>query len=124
MKNAFRVMLRESSAAFLIGTDSSTLPPGFLKLAAKRLSSSTELAIGPAEDGGYYLIGLTRAGFRKAHALIFSRIDWGGPDVFRETLARAAGPGLKIAILKPWYDIDTADDLRRAAKDLKRIGIC
>lgn len=113
MRSAFQTLLRNSSAAMLIGTDSPTLSPNFLKEAARYLESN-DLVLGPALDGGYYLIGMGRAGFKKGARQLFSRVHWGGRDVFQTTLARAGRLNLRTAILHPWFDIDTAADLRRA----------
>ena len=113
MRWAFAEMLAESPSVILIGSDSPTLPAGFIRRAAARLRDH-DLVLGPAEDGGYYLIGLTRAGFRKAGRDLFYRIRWGGPTVFRMTLERAIRRRIRAAILDPWYDIDTLKDLRRA----------
>ena len=113
MKNAFQTMLATSPVAILIGSDSPTLPVKFLKQAGKALASK-DFVLGPAEDGGYYLIGLTRAGFRKGRVALFSRIPWGGPDVFRKTTERAKRLRLHAAFLPLWHDIDTIEDLRRS----------
>lgn len=62
--------------------------------------------LGPTEDGGYYLIGLT-----DARAELFAEINWGGPSVFDRTLERASVIDLEFTLLPPLRDIDTAADL-------------
>lgn len=112
MRESFRRMLDHATSAILIGTDSPTMPARRISRAAALLRSH-EMVLGPAVDGGYYLIGLTRRGFRKGGHGLFSRIRWGSPSVFRRTRAIAERLRIKSAVLAEWYDIDTAADLRR-----------
>ena len=65
-----------------------------------------ELALGPAEDGGYYLIGLSR---QRALSALFTGIDWGGEEVFERTLKAAAG--LKVYQLPKLNDVDLPEDI-------------
>jgi rSAM/selenodomain-associated transferase 1 len=67
-----------------------------------------DLVIGPSEDGGYYLIGATRA-----HAGIFENIPWGGADVLSRLLERADAAGLSYQLLDKKHDVDTYEDLIR-----------
>ncbi len=69
--------------------------------------SQHDLVIGPARDGGYYLIGLTRP-----HPELFINIPWSTDRVMDLTQQKAVAAGLKIAILPTWSDVDTVDDLR------------
>src|SRR5262249_30665743 len=71
------------------------------------------LVLGPAEDGGYYLIGVA-----ETRRELFDGIAWGGATVLEETLARARAAGIEPALMRRTYDIDTVDDLARAEKDL------
>jgi rSAM/selenodomain-associated transferase 1 len=91
----------------LIGSDSPTLPPNLLR-SAQKLLASHDVVLGPAEDGGYYLIGMN-----KPQPALFRDIDWSESVVRGQTLARAAEAGLRVATLPYWYDIDTANDLAR-----------
>ena len=105
---------RGHPAAILIDSDSPTLPTPYLLDAVVRLQSgTTDLVLGPAEDGGYYLIGLKRP----CRAL-FDDIPWSGPTVLDETLRRAAAQRLQVATLQPWFDVDTPEDLTRLQHDL------
>jgi hypothetical protein len=105
---------RGHPAAILIDSDSPTLPTPYLLDAVARLQSgTTDLVLGPAEDGGYYLIGLKRP----CRAL-FDDIPWSGPTVLDETLRRAAAQRLQVATLPPWFDVDTPEDLTRLQHDL------
>jgi len=65
-----------------------------------------DLVLGPATDGGYYLIGMN-----KPHEALFSRMPWGTEDVFEETRRRARTAGLRVALLPPLADIDRPADL-------------
>lgn len=71
---------------------------------AFRLLESKACVIGPASDGGYYLIGLS-----KPAPQIFRRIEWGGDQVFKQTLASASG--LTVGMLKPLHDVDLPEDI-------------
>jgi hypothetical protein len=104
-----QVITHENSALCVIGADTPTLPASFLIEAAGLLEQDTDrLVLGPAEDGGYYLIGLKRA-----HLRLFDGISWGSSAVLAETLARAAEIGLPVMLLPPWYDVDDAAALCR-----------
>jgi glycosyltransferase A (GT-A) superfamily protein (DUF2064 family) len=90
----------------LVGTDVPSLPLSHYRQAFDALAAH-ELVLGPAQDGGYYLIGLTRPA-----AELFHDIPWSGPHVLAATRDRAAKVGLRVASLPTWRDIDTIDDLR------------
>jgi uncharacterized protein len=96
-------------AVVLIGSDLPTLPPANVTAALGILARGGEvLALGPAEDGGYYLIGLTRP-----RPELFAGIPWGTPLVFQRTCNAAKAVGLAVETLPRWYDVDSASDLRR-----------
>lgn len=88
----------------VLGADSPTLPVEYVMQAAAELER-TDVVLGPATDGGYYLLGCTRV-----LPPIFHGIDWGGPKVLGQTVDRARAAGLRLALLPPWYDVDTHDD--------------
>jgi rSAM/selenodomain-associated transferase 1 len=95
-------------AACLVNADSPTLPTAVLVEAAETLRRPGDrVVLGPASDGGYYLIGLKRA-----HAPLFHDIAWSTERVFRQTVARAAGLTLPVATLPLWYDVDDPMSLR------------
>jgi uncharacterized protein len=93
----------------LIGSDLPNLPPGHIDAAFAQLEAGREVVLGPAEDGGYYLIGMC-----DAQPAIFRGIDWGTPHVLTQTLAAAARAGLDVGLIEPWYDVDEPDDWKRA----------
>lgn len=98
----------------LVNADSPTLPASRLQQAVAALARPGDrMVLGPAEDGGYYLIGLKRA-----HAAVFADIDWSSEAVTRQTLERAATIGLPVTLLAEWYDVDSPASLQRLRQDL------
>ncbi len=90
----------------LLGTDSPSLPPAYVEQAFAALEQA-DVVLGPATDGGYYLIGCARR-----MPPVFDDIPWSSSRVLAETVARLPAPGWKLALLPPWYDVDTLDDWR------------
>jgi hypothetical protein len=89
----------------IIGTDLPTLPgPAFSEAAA--LLATHDLVLGPACDGGYYLIGL-----RKPAPELFAGIPWSTDKVLPLTQQKAVALGLRAALLPVRRDIDTIEDL-------------
>jgi rSAM/selenodomain-associated transferase 1 len=91
----------------LIGTDCPTLQPQHLNQAFEALTHS-DLVLGPATDGGYYLIAMKR----KADYL-FEGISWSTSEVLSQTLAVATAHGLHFTLLDELSDIDTREDWER-----------
>ena len=71
------------------------------------------VVLGPAEDGGYYLIGMKRF-----HEHLFEAIDWSTERVYRQTVTRAGAIGLPVVALAEWYDVDDELTLRLLAREL------
>jgi rSAM/selenodomain-associated transferase 1 len=104
----------------LIGTDSPTLPVAFVEQAFQALQKA-DVVLGPATDGGYYLIGCA-----ERVPPVFEGIAWGSEHVLAETVARLADPAWRLALLPPWYDVDTLADwcaLRGHLAALRRAGV-
>jgi hypothetical protein len=100
----------------LLGTDTPTLPAAVLADAVRRIMNERlDLLLGPAEDGGYYLIGM-----RRPQPDLFAGLAWGGPRVFADTRERAARRGLRASLLPTWWDVDTPADLARLQGDLRQ----
>ncbi len=98
----------------LINSDSPTLPVAVLQDAVKALRAPGDrIVLGPADDGGYYLIGL-----KQAHQRLFEDIAWSTPTVLGSTLERAREIGLECTMLPSWYDVDDADSLHRLCREL------
>lgn len=101
------VQQQNYSRVLTIGTDSPTLPIGHLKQAMTALESH-DLVLGPATDGGYYLIGL-----KSAPKELFAGIDWSTDRVFQQTLERAAQLEMSEQQLPAWYDVDDLATLQQ-----------
>jgi rSAM/selenodomain-associated transferase 1 len=100
-------------AACVLNSDSPTLPTSVLIETARLLRRpGTQLVIGPSTDGGYYLLGMTRA-YRR----LFEDIAWSTPQVLAQTLERAAELELDVTLLPPWYDVDDAQSLAILARE-------
>ena len=100
--------------AVAIGTDSPGLPPRLLDAAGRALATA-DAVIGPCEDGGFYLLGLTRC-----PPGILADLPWSATDTFARTVARLREHGLEAEVLPPWFDVDTASDLPRLRGLLSR----
>lgn len=96
-----------STVPCVIGTDSPDLPMDWISEAMDLLKEDEELVLGPARDGGYYLVGCSPV--RKHY---FHQIDWSTDVVLEQTRARAEEVGVKPAFLPQWRDIDTWEDLK------------
>ena len=105
MSEAFDELLDEVEAVALVGTDLPDLEASTVEEAFQRLADH-DVAIGPATDGGYYLIAASRP-----HPRLFADMEWSHPRVLRRTLERAAAEGLDVALLTPHTDVDTVADL-------------
>ena len=115
MECAFAHALRDGCrAAAVLGTDTPTLPPEVLSDAFAHLDQA-EVALGPSEDGGYYLLAALQP-----HPTLFRDMDmvWGTSTVAQETLARCAALGLRTHLLPRWLDIDTPADLTALRRQL------
>ncbi|MEQ9104421.1 MAG: TIGR04282 family arsenosugar biosynthesis glycosyltransferase [Rhodothermales bacterium] len=103
------------SAVVLIGSDHPTVPVAHLETAFRALEASGDMVIGPSEDGGYYLLGMTRL-----VPDVFEDMEFSVDTVFDETLRRVKGIGIPVVVLPEWYDIDQAPDLARLRHELAR----
>jgi len=90
----------------VIGTDAPDITSGTIRTAFDALREY-DVVIGPAYDGGYYLIGM-----REPMPVLFDGIDWSTDRVMSQTLLAAAAVGASVHVLSPLRDIDTIDDLQ------------
>ena len=105
---------RGHGAVCVLNSDSPTLPTACLVQAAQHLAGGADqVVLGPAEDGGYYLLGTTAL-----HAQLYAGVDWSTGRVAAQTRAAAAGIGLPAHELPPWYDVDDRAALHRLLADL------
>jgi rSAM/selenodomain-associated transferase 1 len=105
-----RLSTRGAGRVVLIGSD---LPELTMTPVARAFGLLAEhpnrIVLGPARDGGYFLIGATRV------PPVFAGVPWGGPEVLARTLAAAREALVPVHLLDSLADVDTPDDLRRAA---------
>ena len=98
----------------LTDSDTPNLPREYLSEAVSALRAGDELVLGPAHDGGYYLVGLARP-----EPSIFAEVEWSTSRALEQTIAAAACLGLKTHLLPPWYDVDCPEDLERLVVDIR-----
>jgi rSAM/selenodomain-associated transferase 1 len=109
MKNSFfDAWCQGYQHVIITGSDIPDLPQAFIKEAFSMLWSN-DVVIGPAYDGGYYLIGFRRETFLPE---VFEQIPWGTEEVYSKTIDRLKTEELSIGTLPRWHDIDTPDDLK------------
>ena len=92
----------------LIGTDCPALDAVYLDRAFQALRAGRQVVLGPAEDGGYVLIGL-----RGSQPELFTGIDWGSERVLSQTRECIARLGLHCTELPTLWDVDRVEDLQR-----------
>ena len=103
--------LKDKQDTILIGSDCPGINPHILKDGIKALKYK-DIVLGPAHDGGYYLIGVAGNISKSTCRQLFDKIPWGTEQVFAKTLQHTETLGLNTHILNKLHDIDTADDLR------------
>ncbi len=119
LNNATRRCLVDGyDQAVIMDSDSPTLAPDWLCAAFGALDGAADVALGPCEDGGYYLIGLKRP----APAL-FLNVTMSTSQVTADTLAQASLNRWQVELLPTGYDIDFVSDLRRLVADLNRLPL-
>ena len=101
----FEVLCGRGQPALVVGSDCPALTAARIRTAADRLRHA-DVVIGPALDGGYYLIGL-----RRPRPELFAGIRWGTASVLADTLSRAREADLRVELLEPARDLDTPEDL-------------
>jgi rSAM/selenodomain-associated transferase 2/rSAM/selenodomain-associated transferase 1 len=106
MRHALQSSLADGTPALLIGTDVPGFDIAYLARAAAALQSN-DAVVGPAEDGGYVLVGLAR------DVDIFGGVQWSTADVMAQTRAKLAASGVRWIELPVLWDLDTQADLAR-----------
>jgi hypothetical protein len=107
------MLARGHRSAVVLNSDSPTLPTALLVSTAKALAAAGDrVVLGPADDGGYYLLGM-----KAAHAHLFADIAWSTDRVAETTRLRAAELGLAVVELPSWYDVDDQQGLNRLVGD-------
>ena len=115
--HAFRTAFAgRMSKVIAIGTDCPALTPEIVEKGFQNLADY-DLVLGPALDGGYYLIGL-----KKEDPALFSQIPWGLYQVLDQTLKRAEKLGLSVYLLEPLADVDRPEDLCHIVTSARQPG--
>ncbi len=114
LQAAWSLFVRGHDAVCLLNSDSPTLPTSLLSRAAHALAEDGDrVVLGPADDGGYYLLGM-----KAPHIHLFEDIDWSTNRVAEQTRERARAAGLAVLELETWYDVDDGAALVRLCRDL------
>jgi rSAM/selenodomain-associated transferase 1 len=116
MHAAFAHLLQtlNCDAAILVGSDIPLLTADHLDEARETLAATGGVVLGPADDGGYYLIGM-----RRMYAELFEGVEWGTSSVLTDTQRIADRAGIEARLIRPEYDVDTIEDLQRLEDDLR-----
>ena len=107
METVLRAALSSAAAAIAIGADAPALPARLLE-AARAALRDHDAVLGPADDGGFYLLAL-----RRCPAGLLADLPWSAADTGARTLSRLRERGLRTAVLEPWFDVDRPEDLAR-----------
>jgi hypothetical protein len=114
MHRAFALALRRHAYVVLVGSDCPALRPADLRAAVRALRGGADAVLGPAEDGGYALLGL-----RRVRGELFDGVAWGGSRVLAQTRRRLARLGWRWQELRTLWDVDRPQDVAR----LRRAGL-
>lgn len=110
MRAAFDAALAAGDALVTVGSDCPALTAADLRAAAEAVRHC-DVAIAPAEDGGYVMLALS------APAPIFDGIEWGAASVMRETRRRLQAAGIAWRELPPSWDVDRPEDYARLQRE-------
>ena len=94
-------------ATLAAGSDCPSVDADYLWQAVAALDTS-DVVLGPSNDGGYVLIGV-----RRVMPGMLDNVDWGTERVLNQTCDRLAGHGLSVSLLAPRWDVDEPEDWRR-----------
>ena len=108
MEHCVTTMLSHTAveSVVLVGSDCPALGPEYLHAALAHLETGADVVFGPAQDGGYILLGL-----RRLIPELFRNIEWGTDRVLEQSLAQLRPLGLRVECLEELWDVDTAADL-------------
>jgi rSAM/selenodomain-associated transferase 1 len=112
LESAFREAFQAGRERMVVlGSDSPTLPLDYVGRAFDELAKQ-DAVLGPAEDGGYYLVGCST---------FVPGITWGSDRVFAQSTEALSRAGRRYELLPVWYDIDSEKDLVRLRKELHEL---
>ncbi len=112
MRAALSDALTRADRAILLGSDCPAITAAYLRRAAGALAADYDIVLGPAEDGGYGLVGTA-----SVVPDMFTDIPWGTPLVMNATLGRLSASDSRWCELPPIWDVDRPEDLARLAED-------
>lgn len=107
MQYALNHALQQDDWAIVVGSDCPFLSREYLHRAAASLRNGADAVIGPAHDGGYVLLGISRS----ADSALFDGVEWGSDKVMAQTLSRLDQLGWQYELLPVQSDIDRPNDL-------------
>lgn len=113
IERVLRAALEGAAFAIAIGADAPALPARLLEGARAALNDA-DAVIGPADDGGFYLLGL-----RACPEGLLSDLPWSSSDTYTRTLERLRSRGLRVEVLERWFDVDRVEDLDRLRDALR-----
>lgn len=125
LSNAFTALRQDGwEKTVVLGGDSPLLPQDYIEEAFEALDRY-DVVLGPADDGGYYLIGLSGPGGRRnadgRYDRLFESIHWGTGRVLRQTRAAIRANGFSCHELPAWHDVDRPADLDRLAREIRTL---
>lgn len=100
-----------------VGSDHPTLRRAVVEEAFARLEAGAPVVLGPAEDGGYFLVAVSREALSRR---LFEDVPWSTDAVLETTLERCRELGLEPELLAPGRDVDTPADLARLVTELRQ----
>ena len=107
---------QDLDSVVMIGTDSPTFPPEFIRQAFDFLETgAADAVLGKSMDGGFYLIGL-----RALQRDFFENVDWSSPRTFEQTVHNIKKSGLQTAEIPLWYDVDDPADFKRLTEEFRQ----
>ncbi|MBY0383282.1 MAG: TIGR04282 family arsenosugar biosynthesis glycosyltransferase [Xanthobacteraceae bacterium] len=116
MAGARDILAAGHDGVILVNSDSPTIPKSLLRKAVDAVARGNNVALSPAFDGGYTLIGLS-----EVHERLFEDIPWSTEQVYDLTCERAAEIGLPVEDVPGWYDVDDAESYRILENELDGI---
>lgn len=108
MANAIDQGLLQSDAVVLVGSDCPVLDGAYVSEAFQSLQQGNDVVLGPANDGGYVLIGM-----RRLYSKVFQGVNWGTGQVLEQTRERLAATGCRWTELDERWDVDRPEDLAK-----------
>jgi uncharacterized protein len=112
LEKVLRLALKRRKSVFAIGSDTPNLPLEFFDHARAALQDA-DAVLGPSLDGGFYLIGL-----KDCPIGMLEGIQWSHSSTLAATMAKLDQFGMKTALIQPWFDVDSHEDLERLRRQL------